>query len=178
MYDFKIKSYDVGYISEISSLTAKPDSVTTRMTFNSSPGRIFRELMFYEEIAKPPPLFLRLLLPVPVGTEGRISQSGDVVMCMYKGGEHIQKRITRIVPNAFYEFEVTRQTLSLRGNIRLIGGCFRLCELPNGQTEVSVETIYYRTGTSPWYRIMLERKVCKYFHRYLLESIYEKIKTN
>lgn len=178
MYKVKNKYSDALYESEINAATAHPLSVTTRMTIAATPDLIFRLLMFYEEIGQSPPFFLRLLLPVPVGTKGSVSQVGDEVKCMYKRGEYLKKRITRIMPGEFYEFEVTRQMLTLRGNIRLSGGCFRLRELSYGKTEVSVKTRYYHTRRSPWYWILLERKVCQSFHRYLLGSIYQKIETN
>jgi hypothetical protein len=131
--------------------------------------------MFYKEIDRPPPLHLRLLLPVPIRTEGRISEVGDEVTCLYVGG-HLLKRITRIERGDIYEFEVAEQALSFGGGIRLSSGRFTLRELPDGQTEVSVETRYRNTRSPRWFWKLLERMVCHSFHRHLLGSLRHNIR--
>ena len=65
------------------------------MKFAASPEQAWHGLMFYEQIAERPPLHLRLLLPLPIGTEGPKSQVGDEARCLYEGG-HLLKRVTRI----------------------------------------------------------------------------------
>jgi hypothetical protein len=150
-------------------------SVVTRMTFAASPAQVWNGLMFYEGIGRPP-LHLRLLLPVPIGTEGRISEVGDEAMCFYEGG-HLLKRITRIEHGDRYEFEVVEQALSFGGGMRLSGGSYALRELPNGETEVSVETTYRSTKSPRWFWTPVERMVCHSFHRYLLSSIRRKIES-
>jgi hypothetical protein len=75
------------------------------MEFAASPDRAWNGLMFYEEIALRPPLHLRLLLPVPVRTDGRKSHVGDEARCLYEGG-HLLKRVTRIDHGRSYEFGV------------------------------------------------------------------------
>ena len=42
------------------------------MTFAASPSEVWRGLTFYEELGGRPPLHLRLLLPVPIRTDGRL----------------------------------------------------------------------------------------------------------
>ncbi len=152
-------------------------SVLTRATFAANSAQVFKVLMFYEEIGQTPPLLLRLLLPVPIRTEGRISEVGDNVMCSDREGD-LQKRITRIEPGDLYEFEVSSQALFFKGDIRLTGGGFRLRELPDGKTEVSVETRYYNTRAPRWIWKPLEGMVCHSFHRYLLGTMRKKIKSS
>ena len=122
----------------------QPSSIVTRMSFAASPVQVWKGLLFYEEIGGPPPTHLRLLLPVPIRTEGKVSEVGGEAMCLYEGG-HLLKRVTRIEPGQFYEFEVAEQALSVGGGMRLSGGRYTLRELADGLTEVAVETRYVST---------------------------------
>lgn len=162
---------------ELGSSTAdvtQPSLVTTRMEFGASAERVWKGLMFYEEIGGRPPLHLRLLLPVPIRTEGRVSEVGDEARCVYEGG-HLLKRITRIERGDSYEFEVAEQELSVGGGMRLSGGRYTLRQLPNGGTEVAIETRYASARWPRWFWQPLERLVCHWFHRYLLSSMRRKI---
>jgi hypothetical protein len=146
------------------------------MTFAAPPEQVWQGLTFYEELGGRPPLHLRLLLPVPIGNEGRVSEVGDEATCLYEGG-HLLKRITRIERDDLYEFEVAEQTLSFGGGMRLSGGRYTLRELPGGQTEVAVETRYRSTKWPRWFWKPLERMVCRWFHRYLLGAMRRKIES-
>ena len=148
----------------------QPSSIVTRMNFAASPARVWKGLLFYEEIGGRPPTYLRLLLPVPIRTEGKVSEVGGEAMCLYEGG-HLLKRVTRIEPGQFYEFEVAEQALSVGGGMRLSGGRYTLRELADGLTEVAVETRYVSTKWPRWFWRPLERLVCHWFHRYLLRSM-------
>ena len=72
-----------------------PASVVTSMTFAAPPADVWEGLLFYEEIGGRPPTHLRLLLPVPIRTEGKVSEVGGEAMCFYERG-HLLKRVTRI----------------------------------------------------------------------------------
>ena len=148
----------------------QPSSIVTRMDFAASPARVWKGLLFYEEIGGRPPTYLRLLLPVPIRTEGKVSEVGGEAMCLYEGG-HLLKRVTRIEPGHFYEFEVAEQALSVGGGMRLSGGRYTLRELADGATEVAVETRYLSTKWPRWFWRPLEKLVCHWFHRYLLRSM-------
>lgn len=149
-------------------------SVVTRETFAAPPAQVWKGLMFYEEIDLRPPLHLRLLLPVPIGTAGQVSEVGDEALCLYEGG-HLRKRLTRVERGDSYEFEVAEQALFLGRGVRLAGGRYALRELPGGQTEVSVETRYSNTKSPRWLWRPLERIVCHAFHRHLLGSMRRKL---
>ena len=164
---------------ELVDSTAVPpqaSSIVTRMNFNASPEQVWRGLLFYEEIGGRPPTHLRLLLPVPIRTEGKVSEVGGEAMCLYEGG-HLLKRVTRIERGHFYEFEVAEQSLSVGGGMRLSGGRYTLRELPDGLTEVAVETRYTSTKWPRWFWRPLERMVCHWFHRYLLGAMRREIES-
>lgn len=144
--------------------------VETRMVFAASPEEVWRGLLFYEEIGGRPPTHLRLLLPVPIRTEGKVSEVGGEAMCLYEGG-HLLKRVTKIEREHFYEFEVAEQALSVGGGMRLSGGRYTLRDLTDGRTEVAVETRYVSAKWPRWFWEPLERMVCHWFHRYLLGSM-------
>ena len=155
---------------ESTAADVQASSVVTRMTVAASAARVWEGLIFYEELAAPPPLHLRLLLPVPIRTEGRIAEIGDQVRCLYEGG-HLLKRLTRIEKGALYEFEVAEQDVALGGGMRLCGGCYRLRERHDNQTELAIETRYVSSQWPRWFWEPLEHLVCRSFHRYLLGSM-------
>jgi len=152
---------------------AQAIAVVTRMNFAASAPQTWGSLMFYEQIDRPPPLHLRLLLPLPIRSEGAKSVVGDVARCVYQGG-HLLKRVTRIDPNSLYEFEVVEQDLAVGGGLRLLGGCYGLRELPGGRTEVAVRTSYHSPKQPRALWKPLEAAVCHLFHRHLLSAIRSK----
>lgn len=145
-------------------------TIVTRMEFAASPDRAWNGLMFYEEIALPPPLHLRLLLPLPVRTDGRKSHVGDEARCLYEGG-HLLKRVTRIDCGRSYEFEVLEQDLVIGRGVRLSTGGYTLHELPDGRTEVVLETRYVSARRPRWLWKRIEAAVCHTFHRYILGAM-------
>ena len=145
-------------------------TVVTRMDFAASPQRVWDGLIFYEQIDEPPPLLLRLLLPVPLRTEGSKSEVGDQATCVYEGG-HLLKRVTRIDPCRHYGFEVAEQNLALGGGLVLSGGSYTLRELTAGRTEVSVTTRYLSRRRPGWLWRPIEATVCHVFHRHLLRAM-------
>lgn len=132
--------------------------------------------MFYEQIGEPPPLLLRLLLPLPIGTDGAKSAVGDEAMCLYTGG-HLRKRVTRIEPCRHYGFDVVDQQLAVGGGLLLTGGCYVLRELTSRRTEVAVTTRYvsHKRAARLWRPI--EAFVCHIFHRHLLAAMRREIES-
>ena len=151
-------------------------SILTRMAFAASPERVWSGMMFYEQIEERPPLHLRLLLPVPTGTENVKSKVGEVVRCSYQGG-HLLKRLTKIDPQRHYGFDVVEQTLPIGGGLTLSGGCYTLRELPGGGTEVAVTTRYLGGRRPGWLWQPIEAAVCHLFHRYLLGAMRRKVES-
>lgn len=131
------------------ALAASATTIVTRMNFTAAPGRVWDVLMFYEEIEVPPPMLLRLLLPLPIRTEGSKRAVGDVATCVYQGG-HLRKRVTHIDPCNYYGFEVVEQHLAVGNGLLLTGGCYTLRELPSRGTEVAVTTRYVSRKRPDW----------------------------
>jgi len=155
---------------------AQRATVVTRMVFDAPPAQVWDGLLFYEELGGRPPWHLRLLLPVPIRTEGEVSAVGDEATCLYEDG-HLLKRITKIEQGNLYEFEVAKQALSVGGGMRLSGGRYSLRGLPDGRTEVSVETRYFSRKWPRWFWRPLEKMVCHLFHRYLLGTMRRQIES-
>ena len=160
-------------LREAAAATAQPATIVTSMTFGASRQHTWNSLLFYEEVQERPPLHLRLLLPVPIRTEGDKKRVGGEAMCLYERG-HLIKRATRIVDGELYEFEVAEQALAVGGSMRLSGGRYVLRDAGPGLTEVSVETRYTSTKWPRWFWRPLEKIVCHMFHRFLLRSIRRK----
>ena len=157
-------------VGEAATLETRPATIVTRMVFSASLENTWKSLIFYEEVDQRPPLYLRMLLPVPIRTEGEKSRVGGETMCLYENG-HLLKRTTRIEEGELYEFEVAEQELALGGSMRLSGGRYTLCQMDGGHTEVAVETRYTSTKWPRWFWQPLERFVCHLFHRFLLRTM-------
>ena len=110
----EMKAAATDELCDSTAAATQPSSIVTRMNFAASPEQVWKGLLFYEEIGGRPPTHLRMLLPVPIRTEGKVSEVGGEAMCLYEGG-HLLKRVTRIEPGHFYEFEVAEQALSVGG---------------------------------------------------------------
>lgn len=148
-----------------------PDAIliATRMELPIPISRLWDGLVFYEQIDAPPPLYLRLLLPIPVRTEGRKARVGDDVRCVYESG-HLLKRVTQIDRYCHYGFKVVEQKLDI-GGVSLLGGCYALKELSTDRTEVVVTTRYLSSRRPRWFWGPMEQAVGHMFHRYLLAAI-------
>ena len=131
--------------------------------------------MFYEEIAECPPFFLRCVLPVPIGTEGRKSEVGGEVKCRYAGG-HLLKRVTQVIHERNFAFEIVEQNLALGGGIKVLGGDYTLRELSEGRTRVALTTRYASPNRPRWLCGRLEALVCHSFHRHMLTVLRNKLR--
>jgi len=140
------------------------------MRLRASPERVWRGLLFYEQIEPRPPMYLRLLLPTPISAQTLHSTEGEIVKCIYDNG-YLLKRLTRIEAGRHYGFEVIEQHLAIGGGLRLSGGCYALREVEAGVTELAVLTRYSSRRRPAWLWNRLEALVCHVFHRYLLSTI-------
>ncbi len=152
-------------------------TVVTRMRFAARPSEVWDGLMFYEQIERRPPWYLRALLPEPIRTEGKKSEVGDEARCLYVGG-HLIKRVTGIERNRRYQFSVVEQELEVGGGIRLSGGEYELRMLDDHTTEVAVTTRYTATRRPRWLWRRIEAFVCHVFHRHILRAMREAIEAN
>jgi hypothetical protein len=145
-------------------------TVVTRLRFAASPAQVWNGLMFYEQIERKPPFYLRWLLPVPIRTEGKKSVVGDEALCLYVGG-HLIKRVTRVERGSLYAFSVVEQQLDVGGGMKLSNGSYELRALPDGGTEVSVMTRYLSRRAPRWLWKRIEAQVCHIFHRHILRAM-------
>lgn len=160
-----------------SGAAEKATLIVTRRTVDAAPEKVWRSLMFYEQIDASPPWLLRLLLPLPLGTEGSKAAVGDQATCLYQGG-HLLKRVLQIDPGRYYEFAVVEQQLDFGGDLRLAGGSYSLRAAERGTTEIAITT-RYTGGRRP--RLLwgpVEAVVCHRFHQHLLRSIGAKARAN
>ena len=144
-------------------------SITTWQDFFAAPAVVWHTLMFYEEIAQDRPFLLRRFLPTPVGSYGCKSTIGAEIKCQYVGG-HLVKRITQIIRERSYSFDVIEQNLALRG-IRLLGGDYTLRVHSEGCTRVALATHYASMNHPRWVFGRLEAAVCHALHGYILSAM-------
>ncbi|HVY62506.1 MAG TPA: SRPBCC family protein [Planctomycetota bacterium] len=150
---------------------AELTTVLTRMVFAAPPERAWETLMFYEQLDERPPFYLRLLLPVPIRTEGRKSEVGDEALCLYEGG-HLVKRVTEVARGRHYGFDVVEQKLAVGGGMRLQGGAYTLAPVADGAgTEMVAVTRYASPRRPRWLWRRVEAFVCHLFHRHILAAM-------
>jgi hypothetical protein len=145
-------------------------TVETTLVFPCAAARAWETLLYYEQMEETPPLHLRLLLPVPLGTTGGKSKPGDEARCDYRGG-HLIKRVTAVEPGHSYVFQVVQQALRVGGGMRLLGGGYSLRELTPTATEVSAVTRYRSPLWPRWLWQPVEALVCHAFHRHILRAM-------
>jgi hypothetical protein len=165
------KSWEDRYATQIDSSRSREYSaaVTTCQDFLAPPGAVWNALMFYEEITEERPFLLRRFVPAPVGSQGCKSTLGGEVKCQYVGG-HLVKRVTHIVRERSYAFEIVQQNLALRG-IRLLGGDYTLRVQSEDCTRVALATHYASLNYPRWVFGRLEAAVCHSFHCYILSAM-------
>jgi hypothetical protein len=144
-------------------------SVTTSQDFFAAPGVVWNALMFYEEIAGDRPFLLRCFLPTPIASHGCKSTIGGEVKCQYLGG-HLVKRVTQIIRERSYAFEIVQQNLPL-GGIRLLGGDYTLRAQSEDCTRVALVTHYASLNCPRWVFRRVEAAICHSFHRYILSAM-------
>lgn len=145
-------------------------TVTTAMTIAAPPATIWERLVFYEQLDGRPPLHLRMLLPVPIRTEGAKEEVGDEARCLYEGG-YLIKRVTAIEPEKRYAFEIAEQALEVGGGMQLSGGQYEIRELAPGRCELTITTRYTSKRWPRWMWRPIEGAVCHSFHRHLLRAM-------
>lgn len=145
-------------------------SVSTAITIAADPTEVWQQLIFYEQLDQRPPFHLRLLLPVPIGTEGRKTDVGDEARCLYEGGFLI-KRVTHVEPPHRYAFEIAEQKLDVGGGIRLSGGEYAIAGADRGRAELRITTRYRGVRRPRWMWRPIERAVCHWFHRHMLRAM-------
>jgi hypothetical protein len=149
---------------------AAPVSIETRMTFTGTRADVWKRIVFYEQLEHPPPLHLRLLLPIPIETIGDKSRVGDEARCRYQRG-YLIKRVTGVEVESSYVFDVVEQALDVGNGMKLVGGSYVLRALDDGRTEVALTTRYSSPRSPRWLWKPIEAAVCHSFHRHILREM-------
>jgi hypothetical protein len=146
-------------------------AVSTTAVVAGPAGRVWRSLLFYEELEHAPPPLLRLLLPRPLRAEGR-KEAGHLVRCTYERG-HILKLITSITDERLIAFDVVEQQVAIPGGVVLLGGSNALEPLTDHVTRVTLTTRYRRPRRHLLEPLVaaVEANVVHAFHRHLIEGI-------
>ena len=119
-------------------------------------------------------LFLRLVVPRPVGSYGSKDQVGNVVRCEYEPG-FVVKRITEVQPGRRLAFEVIEQNLGAERNVMLKDGSFEIVPRGDGQCDLVLTTRYQRQLSPRWMWESTERKVFHDVHGHVLEGMRRKV---
>jgi hypothetical protein len=148
---------------------AVTDVVATSLCLRTSPETLWQRMLMYEDVPGRPPLLLRVLLPVPVRTEGDKTRVGAILQCTYKGG-HLVKRIKAVEPPHLLRFEVIEQRLGIERCITTLGGLYQI-RSRGGQTEI-VLTTNYRGHLGPrFFWRLVERFLVHQLHRHILNGM-------
>jgi hypothetical protein len=145
------------------------EAVATRIRLDARSEDIWSHLLFYEEVPGRAPFPLRALLPHPVRTEGVKTRVGATVRCTYSGG-HLVKRITRVEPRHFLQFDVVEQDLGIESCILTLCGSYTF-SASGPTTEVTIMT-NYRAYLRPRYLWRpLEAFLIHQMHSHILRGV-------
>lgn len=151
-------------------LDSNSETMTTSMSLKTQPERAYHAWMFYGDTQHQPPLLLRLGLPTPKYTKGRINKVGDRQTCIYTKGRLV-KEATHVVPGETLAFDVVTQENIEDRSIRLIDGRFDFKEETSGTTRVSLTTRYEPLLTPRWLWRPIEKKTAHTMHRHILNGM-------
>lgn len=145
-----------------------PDSevVTTLVLLDAPPEAVWKALRFYEEIPDRPALLLLALLPRPIGSEGRKTQVGADIRCLYDGG-YLVKRITSAQPGQLLRFEVLEQSLGIENSVSMREGSYAIRAVGGG-SQVLLTTHYHGHLRPRFLWRPFERSFAHAVHRHIL----------
>ena len=148
---------------------ARSEAVETALHLDATPEEVWEGIIFYEEVPRRPPWFLRIFLPRPIRTDGEKMRVGAIVLCTYDGG-HLLKRITAVEPARLVRFDVLEQRLGVEDCVSMSQGSYEIRAAEAG-SEV-VLTTHYRGRLRPrrlWRP--LERSLAHRLHRHILDGM-------
>lgn len=148
---------------------ARREAVTTTLLLHVPPRHAWEALRFYEDIPARPSALLRLVLPIPIRSEGRKLQLGALVRCTYEGG-YLVKRITAVEAPRLLRFEVLEQHLGIEHGVSLGDGSYEIRD--HGSSSEILLTTAYRGHLRPRFLWRpLERILAHAVHRHILRGI-------
>ena len=137
-----------------------------RVLLDASPEAVWKALRFYEGDPNRPGLLLLALLPRPVGSEGRKTQVGAEVRCLYDGG-YLVKRITSAQPGQLLRFEVLEQRLGIENSVSMREGSYEIRPVRDG-SQVLLTTHYHGHLRPRFLWRPFERSFGHAVHRHIL----------
>ena len=149
-------------------------TVSTAVVVEATPGRAYDGWLFYGDVTHSPPLLLRLGLPTPRFTVGRIAAEGDVQVCIYTRGRLV-KRATHVEPGRVLGFDVIAQERIEDRSVRLIDGRFTFDPVGDGHTRVTLTTRYQPLLTPRWMWRPIEHLTAGTMHRHVLRGMAERL---
>ncbi|MEO8799792.1 MAG: hypothetical protein ABI551_17995 [Polyangiaceae bacterium] len=144
-------------------------TVRTVTRFRASPEQVWATMMFYEEIPGRPNPLLRLILPLPVSTQGEKTRVGALIHCTYEGGS-LEKKITAVDPARALRFEVCKQALGIEDCIETTDGSYEL-RADGDDTELALTTRYHGRLRPRWLFEPVEKLVGHGLHRHILRGM-------
>ncbi|MGB9067421.1 MAG: hypothetical protein WCC21_02525 [Candidatus Acidiferrales bacterium] len=145
------------------------EAVATRIRLDGNPETVWNHLLFYEEVPGRAPFPLRALLPRPVRAEGVKTRVGTRVCCAYSRGQLV-KRITRVEPPHFLQFEVVEQDLGIESCILTFCGSYTLSAC-GPATEVTIMTNYHAYLRPRYLWRPLEAFLIHQLHSHILRGV-------
>ena len=159
-----------GVIARVLWMPKGLTTVVTEQEVNAPAAAVWRNIVFFEEVAGDPPLLLKLGLPRPSHVEGSHRAPGDIAVCAYDRGVLV-KQITQVTPERRLGFRVLEQRLHFEHDVTLIEGSFELDEPCPGGTCLRLSTTY-RSHLSPeWLWRPLEALAIETLHRHVIREI-------
>lgn len=151
----------------------KEETAVTRLGFPVPAEMLWQSLLTYEEVTLPPPRWMRLLLPRPLGTKGDKTRIGAMLPCHYENG-HLTKRILTVQPPRRLEFEVVTQHLGIEDCVRANRGSYEI--RPRGAgSEIELTTRYAAKLHPRWLWRPLEQWLAYRFHHHLLDAMRQQL---
>lgn len=148
--------------------------VSTTLSFPADPEAVWASIVTYEEVKRPAPLWLRLLLPQPVGTKGDKTQPGAAIPCLYRGG-HLTKRIRTVEAPYYLSFDVTDQHLGIERFLMARRGSYEISPAGEHGSVVELVTCYEGRLRPRWLWRPIEAAIAHAFHRHVLAGMREEV---
>src|SRR5262245_439217 len=142
--------------------------VATSRVLNLSPAEAWDRLRLYEAIPGEPP-FLLQLGPRPLGKTEPDPADPTVMVCWYRKGP-VRKRITEVVPEKRFAFDVLEHHMGEERSVQLLGGSFEFEPLGPSRTRVTLITQYIPKLKPRFCWRLAEAAVLRTLHDFILDG--------